>query len=466
MERIAPLAKILAEANGIEWEHLHGTGPGGQIVEQDILDYLTRVMSGEAEPPSTPVDAPPPDWDGNEVPGAGMFDAAALSKAGVESDIAEFVSQGRPAGPQIPGTAAPALETSDFELDDQEPAPTPAPVQPAAPAPAVENPSGSMISAPAAPAAATAGGLGSLLSRLYHKDTPAPTTPAPAAPVTATTPSVPTAVQEVTAPAAEPVRVEPVRVEAAPVVETPVVTAANAEAVIEPVPAKAPEAPVVATPAVETAAPQPARMPEPQPEPVVEPAPVVVPTPAPAAPAAPAFAASAPAPSAPMYSGPTSEVPRDAVWFGTYLRRNANVGNLNDLKAQLSEALERDVPLALLVARAAQRHLDALGLANVAMQDINAGKALSVGAGQQSGIRDAVTATLSDYDGTPDLLIVDAGQIGLDDLHYPHTLTLSVGRVEDGQASLSLQGDVEPAKAAQFLAKVADTLEKPVILLV
>ena len=45
MERIAPLAKILAEANGIEWEHLHGTGPGGQIVEQDILDYLTRVMS-------------------------------------------------------------------------------------------------------------------------------------------------------------------------------------------------------------------------------------------------------------------------------------------------------------------------------------------------------------------------------------------------------------------------------------
>ena len=456
MERIAPLAKILAEANGIEWEHLHGTGPGGQIVEQDILDYLTRVMSGEAEPPSTPVDAPPPDWDGNDVPGAGMFDAAALSKAGVESDIAEFVSQGRPAGPQIPGTAAPALETSDFELDDQEPAPTPAPVQPAAPAPAVENPSGSMISAPAAPAAATAGGLGSLLSRLYHKDEPAPVVEAPA-------PAV-----EV-APVPEPVKVEPVRVEAArPVVETPVVTAATAEAVIEPVPAKAPEAPVVATPVVE-AAPEPAapaRMPEPQPEPVVEPAPVVVPTPAPAAPAAPAFAASAPAPSAPVYSGPTSEVPRDAVWFGTYLRRNANVGNLNDLRGQLSEALERDVPLALLVARAAQRHLDALGLANVAMQDINAGKALSVGAGQQSGIRDAVTATLSDYDGTPDLLIVDAGQIGLDDLHYPHTLTLSVGRVEDGQASLSLQGDVEPAKAAQFLAKVADTLEKPVILLV
>ena len=86
MERIAPLAKILAEANGIEWEQLRGTGAGGTIVEQDILDYLTRVMSGEAEPPSTPVDAPPPDWNGEDFPGAGagMFDAGALSRAGVQ----------------------------------------------------------------------------------------------------------------------------------------------------------------------------------------------------------------------------------------------------------------------------------------------------------------------------------------------------------------------------------------------
>lgn len=455
MERIAPLAKILAEANGIEWESLHGTGPGGQIVEQDILDYLTRVMSGEAEPPSTPVDAPPPDWDGNDVPGAGMFDAAALSKAGVESDIAEFVSQGRPAGPQIPGTSAPALETSDFELDDQEPAPTPAAATPAEPtpasAPAVENPSpaGSMISAPAAPAAATAGGLGSLLSRLYHKDDPAPVEAAPV---------VDTPAPALNIPAPEPVQVEPVRVEAAPVMEAPVEEPAATE-VVDPVPAKAPEAPVVEQPVVEAPAPEPevpaapARMPEPVAEPVAP----VVSTPAPVAPVA---------ASAPVYSGPTSEVPRDAVWFGTYMRRSADVGSLTDLQGQLSEALEREVPLALLVARAAQRHMDALGLTNVAMQDIQAGKALSVGAGQNAGIRDAVTAIDSDYDGTPDLLIVDAGRLGLDDLHYPHTLTLSVSRVDDGKASLSLQGEVEPAKAAQFLAKVADTLEKPVILLV
>ncbi|MFC6592104.1 E3 binding domain-containing protein [Deinococcus lacus] len=51
MDNISPLAKILAESNGIDWTQLQGTGAGGQIVEQDVINYLTRVMSGEAEPP-------------------------------------------------------------------------------------------------------------------------------------------------------------------------------------------------------------------------------------------------------------------------------------------------------------------------------------------------------------------------------------------------------------------------------
>ncbi len=62
--------------------------------------------------------------------------------------------------------------------------------------------------------------------------------------------------------------------------------------------------------------------------------------------------------------------------------------------------------------------------------------------------------------------MVDAGALDMDDLHYPDTLTLSVGRVQDGRAALSLQGDVDPEKAARFLASVAQTLEKPIILLV
>lgn len=89
MEQIAPLAKILAEANGLEWRNLRGTGPGGTIVEQDVIDHLTRIMSGEEEPPSTPVDAPPPEWTGTELPpgggllAPGMPSMDMLSSAGV-----------------------------------------------------------------------------------------------------------------------------------------------------------------------------------------------------------------------------------------------------------------------------------------------------------------------------------------------------------------------------------------------
>ncbi|CAM2855769.1 hypothetical protein DERA104750_05275 [Deinococcus radiodurans] len=160
--------------------------------------------------------------------------------------------------------------------------------------------------------------------------------------------------------------------------------------------------------------------------------------------------------------------PRDAVWFGTYLRREAQVAQLHDLRQQLSEALEREVPLALLVARAAQRHAAGLGLGSVAMRDMDRGLTRQMGGevGSSVSLRDALLVTDQDFGGTPDLLVVDAGALDMDDLHYPDTLTLSVGRVQDGRAALSLQGDVDPEKAARFLANVAQTLEKPVILLV
>ncbi|MFC6665987.1 hypothetical protein ACFP9V_11980 [Deinococcus radiopugnans] len=60
--------------------------------------------------------------------------------------------------------------------------------------------------------------------------------------------------------------------------------------------------------------------------------------------------------------------------------------------------------------------------------------------------------------------MTDAGALGADDLHYPHTLTLSLGRVQDGRAALSLNGDVDPRQAAQFLSRVAAALEKPIAL--
>ncbi|MDO4245416.1 MAG: E3 binding domain-containing protein [Deinococcus sp.] len=541
MERIAPLAKILAEANGIEWQQLKGTGAGGMIVEQDILDYLSRVMSGEAEPPSTPVDAPPPDWNGEDLPGGGMFDANMLSKAGVESDIADFVQQSRSA--PTPARTEPNLGQDDFELDDAEEvvpaAPAPAapqghspfdipPVSPVVAAPVtVEQPAPVAPVAPvtfpaarvepqdqppAAPAPVpAASGLGNLLSRLYHKEPerpaapapqpvqpqpaqpqfeiPAPVTPAPAAPVSGNAQAY-----------ASPFNIPPVQLHdtPAPVVETPAAPAPQPVLDIEPARDNDSDSMLMAEPAaapVPAFTAQPAQAEPEQPADVVEVERVVPEEPVVAKPveieeeetATPQAAEEAPEETADL---PTEEVQtteteepeqvedaptpavvpapaaaeRGAVWFGTYLRRDAQVAQLHDLRQQLSEALERDVPLALLVARAAQRHAAALGLDSVALRDTARGLTRQVGS--QQGLRDALQATDVDFGGTPSLLVVDAGALDMDDLHYPETLTLSVGRVQDGRAALSLQGDVDPEKAARFLASVAQTLEKPVILLV
>ncbi|MFC6749586.1 hypothetical protein ACFQE3_09545 [Deinococcus aquaticus] len=152
--------------------------------------------------------------------------------------------------------------------------------------------------------------------------------------------------------------------------------------------------------------------------------------------------------------------PANAVWFGAYLRRDANVTALHDLQGQVSAALDQALPLGLLVARAAQRHADTLSLGSVAVQGES--HAHTVGTGS---LRDALAQLDTAYDGdTPDLLIVDAGAHGLDDLHYPHTLTLSVGRMQNGRAPLSLNGDVDAARAAKFLAQVAEALEQPILL--
>lgn len=499
MERIAPLAKILAEANGIDWQHLHGSGEGGLIVEQDILNYLTRIMSGEEEPPATPVDAPPPEWTGTELPpgggllAPGMPSMDMLSSAGVDSDLAALV--GQPA-PQL---AAPAASLDDdaleFELEDEPvlttvpevvapvpdlaadltpnlevPAPAAGmdrapgftlppnfapvpgssepdvlPVQ-AAPAPAApaELPA---PAAAAAPASGVMGGLGNLLSRLYQapaqpreaqpeevqpETAPAspvrPSAPEPALPVAEVAPVPRLEVPPVELPAFEPPRTEVAAVEVPEVEDRPA-----AEALPEPVQAVPVQTGLVFP---ESAAPVVAPV---SPAAGVQPAEEVQPVPAP----------------------PVQAPAQDAVWFGSYLRRDADLRPAAELRRQLTGALGQDVPLALLVARAAGRHAGALGLESVAVHNIGAGRACTVQAG---GLRDALAALDTEFGATPDLLVIDAGALDLDDLHLPHTLTLSVGRVQEGRAALTLNGDVDPAQGARFLASVAATLEEPIIL--
>jgi pyruvate/2-oxoglutarate dehydrogenase complex dihydrolipoamide acyltransferase (E2) component len=67
---IAPLAKRLAEENNVNWRQLSGSGPGGRVVERDVLEYLARVMAGEEAIDPTPEPLPEgmAQWPGQDVP--------------------------------------------------------------------------------------------------------------------------------------------------------------------------------------------------------------------------------------------------------------------------------------------------------------------------------------------------------------------------------------------------------------
>jgi e3 binding domain len=86
--KISPLAKRLAEENSIDWRQIHGTGPEGRVIERDILTYLAKVMSGEAELPYQPDVSEPPAPTGS-MPDFGQIHSlagasASLAKEGVD----------------------------------------------------------------------------------------------------------------------------------------------------------------------------------------------------------------------------------------------------------------------------------------------------------------------------------------------------------------------------------------------
>ncbi|GGQ97242.1 E3 binding domain-containing protein [Deinococcus ruber] len=508
MDSISPLAKILAEANGIDWRNIPGSGDSGTIVEQDILNYLSRIMSGDEEPPATPVDEAPPGWTGQmpPMPVMGSAGLQALSAAGVESDITEFVAQHSdvkvepvlngvhaapvmeaapvaelPRQPEMPAALPEddaSSENEDFELEEvetevpevvevpavaaEELAPAavsvpPVPMPAAVPMPEVQ-PAASPVAAqadvaqpPAQPAAGF--GLGGFLSRLYRKPAEsavppvaAQATPQPAAPVSAPVPEPMIGVAHTETPAElVPAAVSmPIEVDAA---ETEVVELDQGQPAAEHVPAAVSSdlgsfVPDSAVPVVEA------------PSVVVAAAPVAAPVVAPPVPAAPVLPAAQ-----------ATSVPAAASAFaGVSLRLNANVAALMTAQSQLSDALGQDVPLSLLVGRAAARSLGTLGLsggAGVTLADAS-GQAL---AADLSGDFRTSLGALSQRSGAAQgLLVLDAAELGLDELHVGER-SLSVGRSEDGRAVLSLRGDMDARRGASFLHEVAALLETPIKLL-
>lgn len=160
MERISPSARLLAESNGIEWESLQGSGPAGQITDGDILEYLMRVMKGEAAAPSTPVDAPPPGWDGKdiELPAMDNVDAEALRAAGVDGSMLDMFERPQAAAaapaPQVPPAALEVLEVAPAPVVvPPPPPPVVAPPPPPRPAPVAPPPPTASAPQPAAASA-------------------------------------------------------------------------------------------------------------------------------------------------------------------------------------------------------------------------------------------------------------------------------------------------------------------------
>lgn len=63
-EQITPLAQQLAEENGLDWRKIAGSGPGGKILEGDVLEYLAYQLTGSTpprppEPPTFDIDLEP-----------------------------------------------------------------------------------------------------------------------------------------------------------------------------------------------------------------------------------------------------------------------------------------------------------------------------------------------------------------------------------------------------------------------
>ncbi|AEV17211.1 hypothetical protein TCCBUS3UF1_21750 [Thermus sp. CCB_US3_UF1] len=104
--KITPLARRLAEENGIDWRRLQGTGPEGTIVERDILAFLAKVMAGEVDLPPMP-EEPPPLLPEEELKRA----QAALSREGV--DLTELI----PEGPKTPTLEVQVEETAELDLE-------------------------------------------------------------------------------------------------------------------------------------------------------------------------------------------------------------------------------------------------------------------------------------------------------------------------------------------------------------
>ena len=399
--KITPLARRLAEENGIDWRKLEGTGPEGEITERDILDFLAKVMAGEITLEGPPPGEPPPPEGEADLEAA----RAALEKEGIT--LEELLPT------EESGSKAREL-TSEFELEldlleEETEAP---PAEAKAPGPELE---------PSRSEEATIEDVTTELPLYEEPEAPPIEAPEPAPPPEDVTAELPVYTEETPA-------------EEAPPEITAELPLYQEEAPKEPAP-EPPAEEITAELPVLTEETLPAPEPEPEPEPVAA-----------AAPPSPATEERAPItveePAVPA-------APEVQLWF-----RPVALGPLDALLSDFGAELGRQLPRATLLFLAARRALADLevplrplkGRYRVPQSESFAGFVAAWEAASEEG------EGLSVDEAEPPILL------------KPPALVLATGGLPEGQGLLILAGEL-PTREEKFLERVAHYLEKPIRLL-
>ena len=489
---IAASARQLAEENGLDWRRIKGSGTGGQINEGDVLDYLMRVMSGEEELPEGSVDPIPATLEQDMaamrsmIAGSGMaeegeLDSLMASTPALEPMFApepilaqadqemledEMLGNEMSEEERMAAISAPAvddsLEADDFDFDMEDPlaasAAVPLPSYEAAPEPMAA--SAEPKSVPAELPSFEPMVLEDVtplsdedLAALMGDPLPSASVLPDALPVQMAAP-----VLEDDFAASSPEQDELEEVSAASVALEPAYTEPE-QTDLEPEPMAASAVQDSATD-LESLSAAPAVEDKPALEedyaalagvPVLS-----VPEPVLAAPVPVHIPASVPV-YAPMASNRLSEVS---------LRVQFDVSALQEAALQL-EPLIGQVGMAFFLARAVSRHAHLLGQSAVSHSRLSNGSYAPL-----HGIASDFKAALEDYGSAAagealGIAVAYAGELGLEEASSAQAAyTVSLGKPFGETTGLTLRGEVSVQVGAAFLNAVADSLHKPITLLV
>jgi hypothetical protein len=435
--KITPLARRLAEENGIDWHQIKGTGPDGTVVERDILAFLARVMAGEVNLPPAPEEvAPPP----GAVPDMAQAQAA-LQKEGVQ--LGDLVPSSPTVPPPPPASALPTLEDIEFDIDLDT---IPPQVPPAAAAfeeaptlapepeivPNFEEPEPLVASEP-------------LSTLQWDEPEPFPNLTDPATEVNPELASLPPL---------------PTEADLEPSSSTNKLIWETQEILTAPeIPAPAPE-PLAAGMSFTNAPEPPLAEPELPPTPEFQ-APVETPpAPSPTPPAEPLTPPEPEPVAAPVSPAPSTPVLRVQAW-----QRLVEIGPAQDAAQTLSEAWHMEVGLDALLYRAADKALaDTQTPLRPTKGHLEGNELKSLRVAPSQSLRGALDSLRMASDPAEGLVVLSLVDSAFDQVIFPGLSTLTLGRASGGHALLTLSGDMSSELAGQLLARVAYYLERPILL--